>query len=289
MNVLVTGGAGFIGHHLIKKLLNKNYNVVSLDNYSTGKKENEVDGCEYIYTDLYETDMNEFYMYSDYKFKMCFHLAALARIQPSFINPAMSIKNNYLATLNVADFCRINSVPMIYAGSSSIHHDPLRSPYAYSKGAGEQLLDLYSKLFDLNCSTSRFYNVYGKNQIESGDYATVIGIFEKQYREKKPLTIVGDGNQRRDFTYVGDIVDALISSAHYLLDKKRDNVTFELGTGDNWSINQVATMFGKDYPVKYLDVRLGEYPETRADYSKAFELLNWKAKIKLNKYIESVL
>ena len=289
MNVLVTGGAGFIGHHLIKKLLNKNYNVVSLDNYSTGKKENEVDGCEYIYTDLYETDMNEFYMYSDYKFKMCFHLAALARIQPSFINPAMSIKNNYLSTLNVADFCRINSVPMIYAGSSSIHHDPLRSPYAYSKGAGEQLLDLYTKLFDLNCSTSRFYNVYGKNQIESGDYATVIGIFEKQYREKKPLTIVGDGNQRRDFTYVGDIVDALISSAYYLLDKKRDNVTFELGTGDNWSINQVATMFGKDYPVKYLDIRLGEYQETRADYSKAFELLNWKAKIKLNKYIESVL
>ena len=283
MNILVTGGAGFIGHHLIKKLLNSDFNVVSLDNYITGEQSNEIEGCEYLCSDLsVNTIKNKNY-------SLCFHLAALARIQPSFKKPAKCIKNNYLATLNTAEFCRTNAIPMIYAGSSSIHHNPLRSPYAYSKGAGEQLLDLYTRLFDLNCSTSRFYNVYGRNQIKTGDYATVIGIFENQYINNEPLTIVGNGNQRRDFTYVGDIVNALISSAFYLLDRKRDNVTFELGTGNNWSINQVAGMFGKSYPRKYLDSRPGEYEETRADYSKAYELLDWRAGVQLPAYIESVL
>ena len=283
MNVLVTGGAGFIGHHLIKKLLNQNYNVTSIDNYTTGRLTNELDGCKYLHSDLSKGHIK------NNNYEMCFHLAAKSRVQPSFIEPAKFVKNNYLSTLNITDFCNTNNIPLVYAGSSSIHYAPLKSPYAYSKSAGEVLLNMYTCSFDLNCCTTRFYNVYGKKQMESGNYATLMGIFEKQYREKKPFTIVGDGNQKRDFIYVGDVVNALISSAHYLSNEKRWNTIFELGTGENWSINQIATMFGKDYPVKYINERPGEYPETKADYSEAHKLLNWNAKVKLNKYIESLL
>lgn len=285
MNILVTGGAGFIGHHLIKKLLNENYDVTSIDNYSTGKKSNEVSGCEYINLNL----ANQSHNLINNQYSMCFHLAALSRVQPSFINPAKSIKNNYLSTLNIADFCNNHNIPLVYAGSSSIHYSPLGSPYAYSKSAGEKLLSMYSKSFKLNCCTARFYNVYGRNQMENGDYATLMGIFEKQYREKKPFTVVGDGKQKRDFIYVGDIVSALISLGHYLADEKRFNTVFELGTGENYSINEIAKMFGENYPIKYIDSRPGEYPETKADYSMAYDILNWKPKIKLDKYIECIL
>jgi len=208
MQALVTGGVGFIGMNLIKRLLKEGHKVISVDNYSTGKKENEIEGCLYI-----NLDINNFqYLNNDTLFSevdVIFHLAALARIQPSIIRPQESLNANVNGTLNVLEIARKNDIPVIYAGSSSFHHGLYKSPYAWSKHAGEQLCKLYSDVYSLNTSICRFYNVYGPGQLEEGEYSTVLGIFERQYRNNEPLTITGTGEQRRDFTHVNDIVDGL--------------------------------------------------------------------------------
>ena len=136
----------------------------------------------------------------------------------------------------------------------------------------------------MDTAICRFYNVYGPHQIEEGTYATVIGIFEKQYREGQPLTIVGDGEQRRDFTHIDDIVDGLIRCSEQPFRAE----IFELGSGKNYSINEVADMFGEDYPKKYLDKRLGEYDVTLADYSEAKDILDWKPTKDLSDYINFI-
>mgnify|MGYP003121133936 FL=1 len=209
---------------------------------------------------------------------LIFHLAALARIQPSLKKPASTISNNFMGTLNVLDYARENDVPVVYAGSSTFHHGLWGSPYAWSKHSGEQLCKLYSTVYNLPTSICRFYNVYGKHQLEDGAYATVVGIFEKQFREGRPLTITGDGKQRRDFTHIEDIVDALIKLGQSLLSEDNSNVsgeTFELGRGKNFSINELADMFGENYPTQYIPARDGEYDYTLADSTKAKELLGW--------------
>ena len=199
--ILVTGGVGFIGTNLIKRLLSEGHEVHSIDNYSTGKEENEQEGCIY-----YDHDINS---KIDIKnIDVIFHIAALARIQPSLIRPQETIEANVNGTLNILEFARKNNnIPVIFAGSSSFHHGLYGSSYAWSKHAGEQLCKLYSEVYGLNTSICRFYNVYGPHQLEDGEYSTVLGIFERQYRNNEPLTITGKGKQRRDFTHVDDIVD----------------------------------------------------------------------------------
>ena len=134
----------------------------------------------------------------------------------------------------------------------------------------------------MDTAICRFYNVYGPYQIEEGTYPTLMGIFEKQYREGNPLTITGEGEQRRDFTHVDDIVDGIIKSSEGSFNKCE---IFELGSGINYSINEIADMFGKDYPKEYIEQRSGEYDVTLADYSHAQELLNWKPKRNIEDYI----
>ena len=182
MRALVTGGAGFVGTNLINRLLDDGHRVVSLDNYSTGKKENEIHrkGVQYFDVNLVETDEYDFFME---KPDTIFHLAALARIQPSIKDPTTAIQNNFDSTLNILEWARGKKCPVVFAGSSSFHHGLWGSPYAWSKHAGEQLCKLYSNVYDLSTTICRFYNVYGPHQLESGTYATVLGIFEKQYRE----------------------------------------------------------------------------------------------------------
>jgi len=289
MKMLVTGGAGFVGTNLIKRLVKDGHTVVSIDNYSAGKKENHQDGCQY-----FNVDVEQVFDYSYFMSKpdVIYHMAALARIQPSLENPHSTIVNNFLATLNVLEYARNNNIPVVYAGSSSIHHGLYGSPYAWSKFSGEELCKLYSSVYDVPTSICRFYNVYGPYQVEEGTWATVIGKFENQFRNNNPLTIVGDGKQRRDFTHIDDIVDGLIRINRAMqgeVDMRYVGEVFELGKGKNYSINEVADMFGKDYPRVNLPVQQGEYDRTLADYSLAQDMLDWTPSVDLSTYIKSVV
>ncbi len=289
MNILVTGGAGFVGTNLIKRLLKEGHNVISIDNYSTGYESNHVKGCTYLYGDLSDTcrkDVIQRYLVDGpYKnIDVIYHLAALARIQPSLKNPTRTIENNFNSTLNILEYARTNDIQIIYAGSSSMHHGLYGSPYAWSKFGGEELCKLYSSVYDLNTSVCRFYNVYGPHQLKTGTYATVIGIFLDQYEKNKPLTITGDGEQRRDFTHIDDIVDAL----YKCMGKKFNAEIFELGRGVNHSINELAAMWD-GYPTEYISARPGEYPFTLCEDKNAYDKLGWVPTRNLNDYIKSVL
>ena len=280
MRALVTGGVGFIGTNLIKRLLKDGYDVTSLDNYSTGFRENEQKGCTYISGDVRDLEfwggrLEKMDMAPD----VIFHLAALARIQPSMKHPKTVIENNFNGTLNILEYARINNIEVVYAGSSSKHHGLYGSPYAWSKYGGEELCKLYSEVYDLNTTICRFYNVYGQHQIREGTYATVLGIFENQYLNGETLTVTGDGEQRRDFTHVDDIVEGLMLS----VGKGSKANYYELGTGKNYSINEVADMF--NHKKSYIPSRPGEYDVTLCDYSEAKRDLGYEPNGDLSKYI----
>ena len=291
MKMLVTGGCGFVGTNLIKQLLKDGHEVVSVDNYSAGTKKNHQDGCTYYDYDLSSphtlgiyVDHSSYPAWRDNEYDVIFHIAALARIQPSLKNPYKSIFNNFVSSLNIFEYARKNNTKIVYAGSSTFHHGLYSSPYAWSKFSGEELCKLYSSVYDLSTAICRFYNVYGPHQLEEGDYSTVIGIFEKQYREGKPLTITADGEQRRDFTYIDDIVDGLVKCSEHNFKAE----FFELGKGVNYSINEIADMFGNEYPREYIPARKGEYDVTLADYSKAKLKLDWEPDGDINQYIKSI-
>ena len=280
MRTLVTGGAGFVGTNLVKRLLQDGHDVVSIDNYSTGKKENHQEGCNYWNFDL--SDRRNAVLERD-EYDVIFHLAALPRIVPSFKDPVATFTSGPVATINVLDRAKKNKIPVIYAGSSSCSGDVYANPYTFSKWQNEELCNLYSKLFDVPTTICRFYNVYGEYQTNEGAYCNVLGIFERKYRKDKPLTITGDGEQRRDFTYVGDIVDGLIRASQYKSDSLSEE--FELGNGKNYSINELAEAFG-DYPKEYIDARPGEMRVTLNTDTKAGDLLGWKPKGDIVKFVK---
>ena len=283
MKILVTGGVGFIGTNLIKELLKNENEVVSIDNYSTGLKENELGGCKYYNVNV--CDYKSFDQYIE-DVDLVFHLAALPRIQPSFKNPLTTFKTNVEGTINLLDWCKEKNVPLVYAGSSSTHGGVYKNPYTFTKWQGEELCKLYSKVYSLQTAICRFYNVYGPHQLTEGEYCTVIGIFERQKNNGEVLTITGDGQQRRDFTHVKDIVDGLIKCGLDLINEdnsKANGEIFELGRGINYSINEVANMFGGEKT--YIDEKKGEVRDTLCIDSKAKELLNWNPKRNLEDYI----
>lgn len=268
MKYLVTGGSGFIGSHLVDKLVRQGHKVVIWDNYSTGKKENENPKALYYNIDIAGISPD----FHNIKYEAIFHLAGEARIQPSFNNPALTHDSNVTGTLRVLEVARRYCTKVIYAGSSSVYHDQYANPYSFTKMKAEEYCTLYNKIYEVPVAIARFFNVYGTRQLEEGAYATVIGIFERQRREKVPLTITGDGEQRRDFTHVEDIVDGLIAMSK---DEWRANI-FNLGTGTNHSINELAAMF--QCPVKHIPARPGEAQDTLADISFSMSHLNWKPK-----------
>ena len=298
MRVLVTGGAGFVGTNLVKRLLKDGHEVISVDNYSTGKKENEQKGCKYYYKDLANTQWWALWD-EDYCEWSCdcqiepvdviYHLAALPRITPSFKKPVDTFKSGPMATINVLEWARHHETPVIYAGSSSVTGDVYANPYTFTKWQNEHLLELYNKIFELPTSICRFYNVYGEHQANEGSYCNVLGIFERLYSEKKPLTITGDGEQRRDFTYVGDIVDGLVRCGEAHLDvwgnKDVNGQSFELGNGNKRAINELAEAFG-DYPTEYIDARPGEMRETLNTDTKAQDVLGWRPNGDIIKFIK---
>ena len=282
MRILVTGGAGFIGSNLIQALLLSKHDVFSLDNYSTGYKSNEVEGCIYVNDDILNIDK-----VFDIQFDVIFHLAALARIHPSFIKPHETFISNVNGTESVLEYARKHNSKVIFSGSSSRWHDPHQSPYATSKYIGEELCKMYKKSFNLQVQVARFYNVYGPNEIITGDYKTLIGVWRDQMNNNKPLTIIGDGDQRRDFTYVGDIVDGLIlimNSNIYHED------AWELGTGLNYSINEIYKIFEEKYDVSniYIPDQPGNYRVTLREDDDTLNKLGWKPTDKLKQYIHSL-
>ena len=287
MRVLVTGGAGFIGTNLIKRLLSDGHRVVSLDNYTTGKKENEIEqkGVQYFTVDLVQTDNYDFFMD---KPDVIYHLAAIARIQPSFEHPTYTFHSNVTATLNVLEWARGKECPVVYAGSSSSNGDKFANPYTLSKSQGEQLVELYNKVYNLPTTICRFYNVYGPHQLTEGDYCTLIGIFERQYKNDKAFTITGDGEQRRDFTHVDDIVDGLVSAADRscILGEDTGCETFELGRGENYSVNEIAAAFDLLWAAEYIDERPGEMRNTLCTDTKARDMLGWNPKRDVIDFIE---
>jgi UDP-glucose 4-epimerase len=282
MKILVTGGNGFIGSNLIKKLVKDKHDVVSLDDLSTGLKEYEVEGCKYCYGDIEQLQ----YWKND-NFDLCYHLASLSRIQPSFSNPHETFRVNSFGTQCVAEWAKINKVKVVYAGSSSKWCDSTLSPYATYKKIGEDILKMYKKVYNCDFEITRFYNVYGPNELVDGQWSALIGIWRKQVQSGLPLTIVGDGEQRRDFTHVNDIVDGLIKVG---FGNKKHEDAWELGTGHDYSINEVCDMFIKRFNVdkNYVKDQNGNYRKSIRMNDDAIKILGWSPKDRLNEYIQSL-
>ena len=283
MKILVTGGNGFIGSNLIKRLLSEGHEVVSLDDLSTGLKEYEIEGCNYVYGDI-----EELLYWKGESFDLCYHLAALARIQPSFDDPMETFRVDTQGVLIVAEWARQNNVKVVYSGSSSKWCNPETSPYATCKKLGEDILKMYRTAYGCDFEIARFYNVYGPNELVDGEWAAVIGIWRKQVEEGKPITIISDGEQRRDFTHVDDICDALYKIG--MGDKKHEDA-WELGTGMNYSINQVFDFFTDRFGVLtkiHLPDVPGNYRETLRENDDTIERLEWKPEDKLKDYILSL-
>lgn len=279
MNILVTGGAGFIGTNLIIELVKYNHSIISIDNYSTGLKSNHQPGVTYLEADI--VDIEDYSIFGN--FDAVYHLAAIARIQPSFKNPLGYFNTNALATFKLCEFCSKNNIPIIFSGSSSHHSGKFKNPYTFSKDIGEEIITLYQKHFGLKATIARFYNVYGPYHLKEGGYCTLIGKWENNIEKGKPLTIYGDGTKRRDFTHVKDIVGALI----LIFNKQTWGYIFELGTGKNYSIEEVSKMFNKT--VIYEEDKPGEAQNTLCQDKLAKEILDWQIKFNLEDYIKTYL
>jgi|TARA_A100001015_G_scaffold229430_1_gene259414 UDP-glucose 4-epimerase len=279
---LVTGGAGFIGSNLIKHLLNNGYIVVSLDDYSTGIKSNEFEGAQYL-----NKDIEDIMTITDSDFDVCFHLAAQSRVQPSFDNPQESVRVNVSGTTKVMEWAMMNNVKVIYAGSSSKHHDPSDSPYAMTKFLGEEICKLYKKSFNVNVEVARFYNVYGPLEPLDEKFGNVIGVWQVKIKKKLPLPIVGDGDQKRDFTHVDDIVDGLLKISNTEISH---NDAWEIGTGVNYSINQLFSMFNEKFKVDAENIpdQRGNYRETLRVNDDLINLLGWEPRDRLKEYISNL-
>jgi UDP-glucose 4-epimerase len=294
MRCLVTGGAGFIGSNLVDRLIAKNVEVIVIDDESATEnskfywnknaKNYKDDICNY-------NNIEHLFKNVDY----VFHLAAQSRIQPSIVDPTKTLKVNCEGTLNVLNASKKHNVSrFIYSSTSSyyglnnkvpftenLNRDCL-NPYSYTKIFGEDLCKMYHELYDMQIVILRYFNVYGQRQPTKGQYAPVVGIFQKQFKENKRLTIVGDGMQRRDYTHVDDVVSANILAAKNKLSSGFE--VFNVGTGINYSVLDIAQMIGGEY--KFIPERKGEAKETLADISKIKKHLNWVPSIKLEKWLK---
>lgn len=288
MKVLVTGAAGFIGSHIVDELIYMGCDVISIDNESSESndqyywnnrsKNYKYDICNY---DLIRPLFDEV--------DFVIHAAAEARIQPTILNPIQAVKTNSLGTAIVLQCAKEAGVKrFIYSSTSSAYGmnlvpnietqtDDCLNPYSISKVYGEKLCSMYTKLFGLNTIILRYFNVYGERQPTKGQYATVIGIFYRQKEAGTPLTIVGSGNQKRDFTNVKDVVTANIMACIKEIDKEYFGTIFNIGSGINYSINEIANMISNN-KINISD-RPGEAKETLADISKSKSILGWEPTI----------
>jgi UDP-glucose 4-epimerase len=281
--VVVTGGAGFIGSNMVDRLIHEGKEVIVLDNLSTGKLENVNSKATFYKIDLAEIEVDELVtLFKDVD--VVFHFAALARVQPSIEDPLTFNNANVNSTLKVLIASHKAGVSrVVYSASSSAYGNtetlptpesestnPL-SPYGLQKLIGEQYCKLFSEVYGLDTVSLRYFNVYGERMLLEGAYCLVMGIFAKQMLEGKPLTITNNGEQRRDFTYVQDVVEANWLAATYL--DKLNGEVFNIGNGNNYSVNDVADMMGGQKTYGF--PRIEPY-ETLADNTKAKRILKWK-------------
>jgi UDP-glucose 4-epimerase len=296
MKSLVTGGAGFIGSNLVDKLIELGHEVIVIDNeYSDAHDQ------------FYWNDKAQNYKYDirDYKntrplydgVDYVFHLAAEARIQPAIQNPIEAVSINSVGTCTVLQCAREAGVKRVmYSSTSSAYgrnvppnietqSDDCLNPYSVSKVSGEKLCKMYTELYGLPTIIFRYFNVYGERQPLRGQYAPVIGIFLRQRSSGEPLTIIGDGNQRRDFTYVGDVVNANIMAAVSNLDSEAFGQVYNVGTSANYSINQIARMF--NHPTVNVVPRPGETRLSLANNQKTKKTFGWEPKSKLEEWIKA--
>ena len=277
--VLVTGGCGFIGYALTKELIKRGYDVDVIDNLFIGKEAKIPEACNFLGGDVRGMDNID-----DKPYSYIFHLAALSRIQPSFQNPNLTFSSNVDGTKQVTEYAYHNKSKLIYAGSSSRHHNPMLSPYALTKHMGEEWIKMYKEVYGLNAEIARFYNVYGPGELVNSKMAAVVGMWRAAIKNGEPILIHGDGEQRRDFTHVDDIIDGLIRIAES--DEKHEDA-WELGTGCNYSINEVAHMFEYSNK-KYVDDVKGNYRKTLRLNNDAIERLGWQPTDKLKSYINEI-
>jgi UDP-glucose 4-epimerase len=294
MKSLVTGGAGFIGSNLVDRLLEIGHEVIVIDNeYS--------DAHDHFYWN--DKAQNYKYDIRDYKntrplydgVDYVFHIAAEARIQPAIENPIEAVSINSVGTCTVLQCSREAGVKRVMYSSTSSGYglnqtpnienqpDDCLNPYSVSKVNGEKLCKMYTNLYGLPTICFRYFNVYGERQPLRGQYAPVIGIFLRQHAAGEPLTIVGDGNQRRDFTYVGDVVNANIISAISNTDSDAFGEIYNIGTGTNYSINQIARMISNN--TVNIAPRSGEARVSLANNQKICKTFGWEPKMKLEDWI----
>ena len=295
MRAIVTGGNGFIGSHVVDKLVCLGWEVVVIDDLSAECNDrfyfnekamnHKVSVCDY-------KALEKLFHNADY----VFHLAAESRIQPAILNPIYAAQVNVVGTCNVLQAARVNNVKkVVYSSTSSgyglLNEPPLvetmpkdcLNPYSVTKCAGEDLCTMYTSLFGLNTVVFRYFNVYGERSPTKGQYAPVLGLFLRQIDSSEPMTIVGDGLQRRDFTHVEDVVAANVAAATSENEAINGQI-FNIGTGMNHSILEIAKMLEHDYV--FIPPRIGEAKTTLADISKVSDMLNWQPKVKLEDWIE---
>ena len=298
MKIIVTGGAGFIGSHLVDALLGLDHEVTAIDNLSIGRVENikhnlDNPNFSFVKADIIDFDSIEaFFKKTDW----VFHLAALADIVPSIEKPEAYYLSNSHGTFNVLEASRkYNIKRLVYSASSSCYGIPdeyptiesadirPQYPYALTKNIGEQQVMHWCNLYNLPSISLRFFNVYGPRARTSGTYGAVFGVFLAQKIANKPFTVVGDGCQTRDFTFVSDIVSAIIAAA----ESKVSGEIINIGSNNTYSINRLVELLGGD--VVYIPKRPGEPDCTWADITKAKKLLNWAPKVSLEEGVKVLL
>ena len=285
--IIITGGAGFVGSNLIDLLLEKtNKNIVSIDNYSSGSKKNHIKSkrVEYINSDTKDIFS---ILKNPKKIDSIFHFGEFASIYQSFLKMDQCINSNSIGTNAVFNYCLTNKIKLIYSATSATlgnkGDDKNLSPYAFTKSKNLELLENLKKWFNFKYEIVYFYNVYGPKQICKGDMATVIGIFEESYKNKKPLNIVRPGNQSRRFTHISDTVDVC-----YKAWKKNLCRHYSISNKKSYTIIQVAKMFsGK---IKFLAPRRGErYASALTDMNLSNKVYKHFGKTDLKDYIKDLI
>jgi len=281
-NILVTGGAGFIGTALVKELFTRQYNIFVLDDYSSGfKPQNHIPGVTYIEGHTVKIEK----YFKDININVVFHLGEYSRIATSFDDIERVWKSNSCGTFHVVNFCKKRNAKIIYAGSSTrfaeegVNH----SPYSYTKSNGAELIKNYFEWYGLKYAICYFYNVFGYGYDSSSvpGYESVVSVFEKQYKADKSLTICGSGYQRRAFTYVNDIVAGLLKAWKY-----NKNEEFQLNNTKEYSILEIAKMFSNN--IIYVDDRPGDRATSITTNNNARELLNWETTMDINEWIDNI-
>ncbi|MAC95650.1 MAG: NAD-dependent dehydratase [Flavobacteriales bacterium] len=299
MKVLVTGGCGFIGSHMVDRLLNEGHQVVVLDNCSTGRIENLEHHKGNQKLDVHICDISEYDSIEKYfeGVDKVFHIAALADIVPSIQDPLKYHRSNVDGTANVLEASRKHNIKrFIYAASSSCYGIPdtyptpedtpinPQYPYALTKYLGEEYVLHWHKIYNLPITSMRFFNVYGPRSRTSGTYGAVFGVFLAQKLAGKPYTIVGDGNQTRDFTYVTDVVDACVTASE---SNQAIGEVFNVGSNDHYSINRLVELLGGEKT--YIPKRPGEPDCTFADTSKIRKMVGWEPKVSIEEGVQNML